>query len=152
MAKSKVPGGWGRERLSATTVECGACCLAILTRLVELLVVLIAMCVGSVVKRSSYRSDPTMKTSLFTAKYFPLPHPTSAPTAPSGCSFKKRSTMGQGWIGLVTCEIKIVGRRTPYSGWMRNEKLFVRRQSAHAELRSLHLGYLILPLFTVSQV
>jgi hypothetical protein len=36
MAKSNVPGGCGRERLSATMDECGACCFAILTRLVEL--------------------------------------------------------------------------------------------------------------------
>jgi hypothetical protein len=36
MAKSNVPGGWGNERLSATNVECGECCLAILTRFVDL--------------------------------------------------------------------------------------------------------------------
>ena len=45
----------------------------------------------------SYRSEPTMKTFGFTARYFPLPHPISAPTAPSGNSFRKRSTIGQGY-------------------------------------------------------
>jgi hypothetical protein len=49
----------------------------------------------------TYRSEPTMKTFLLTARYFPFPQPTSAPTAPSGNSFKKRSTIGHGYIGLV---------------------------------------------------
>jgi hypothetical protein len=36
IAKSKMPFGCGRERLSATTTSCGSCCFAILTRFVEL--------------------------------------------------------------------------------------------------------------------
>jgi hypothetical protein len=42
-----------------------------------------------------------MNTLGFTARYFPLPHPTSTPTAPSGSSFKNRSTIGHGCIVLV---------------------------------------------------
>lgn len=36
IAKSKVPRGWGRERMSATATEWGWCCEAIVTRLVDL--------------------------------------------------------------------------------------------------------------------
>ena len=41
-----------------------------------------------------------MKTSLFTATYFPLLQPTSRPTEPGGKSFKNFSTRGHGYCEL----------------------------------------------------
>lgn len=38
-----------------------------------------------------------MKTFGFTARYFPLPQPTSTPTEPSGRPVRKRSTSGHGY-------------------------------------------------------
>jgi hypothetical protein len=69
--------------------------VAILVRFVDLEVVS-DMVYNEKAQYEAYRSDPTMKTFLLTARYLPLPHPTSAPIAPSGCSVRKRSTMGHG--------------------------------------------------------
>ena len=43
-----------------------------------------------------HRSEPTMKMFELTARYFPLPHPTSKPTEPSGRLVKKLSILGHG--------------------------------------------------------
>ena len=45
----------------------------------------------------TYRSDATINTFRFTAKYFPFPQPTSNPTEPGSRFCKKRSIMGQGF-------------------------------------------------------
>src|SRR5215469_13036134 len=42
------------------------------------------------------RSDPMMKRLLPTARYLPLPQPTSTPIEPSRCSLRNFSTSGQG--------------------------------------------------------
>lgn len=117
IAKSKIPGGCGRDKLSATIVECGACWRAILMRFVDLAVLLVVYSSHSidlhpfqdfaflyVRYESTHRSDPTINTFLFTARYFPFPHPTSAPTAPSVCSLRNRSTIGHGWIRLASLQ------------------------------------------------
>jgi hypothetical protein len=78
IAKSKVPGWWGRDRMSATQTECGWCCLAMETKLAE-------------------RSEPMMKIPGFgTARYLPLPQPMSRPIEPGGRVLRKRSIMGHG--------------------------------------------------------
>lgn len=43
-----------------------------------------------------------MKMLRLTARYFPFPQPTSAPTEPSGSSCRKRSTIGQGFGVFVS--------------------------------------------------
>lgn len=48
-----------------------------------------------------------MNTSGFTAKYFPLPQPTSRPTEPVWSSLRKRSTIGQGYESSVPVVIVI---------------------------------------------
>jgi hypothetical protein len=58
----------------------------------------------------SYRSEATMNTSRFTARYFPFPQPTSNPTEPGSRFCKKRSMMGQGFSeGEKKKEISLFG-------------------------------------------
>lgn len=45
---------------------------------------------------SAYLSEPTMKISLFTARYLPLPHPTSRPTEPGSRPWRNFSMIGHG--------------------------------------------------------
>ena len=49
----------------------------------------------------TYRSEATMKTSLFTLRYLPLPQPMSRPTEPGARSRRNASTTGQGCVVSV---------------------------------------------------
>src|SRR6266513_59255 len=85
------------------------------------------------------RSDPMMKTLLLTARYLPLPQPTSTPIEPWRCSLRNLSTSGQGCerIRVSKNNGRRIEERAPCIWWRKSVMLSVRTRNGHAALHML---------------
>lgn len=156
MAKSKMPGGCGSERLSATIAECGLCWRAILTRFVDLydFVSVISsnylntpllqhMSQQMISKTENIPVRPDYVHLLVHSKILPIP--TAYIRAHCTITLLFQKTLDdRPWLEAVSRSAESQRIREwalPCTAWTRSGMRFLRTRCARARLRIVRRGF-----------